>query len=103
MNINRRAFLQKSFASCTVAFQGESILRAIDRSTSIPGLLQARGREIVAKGRAIRLRGVNLGGWMLIEDYMIAPLPVNVNHCVPRSRRWRRSLLYALDDPACLC
>jgi hypothetical protein len=34
-------------------------------------MLQAKGREIVEAGRPVRLRGVNLGGWMLIEDYMI--------------------------------
>lgn len=34
-------------------------------------ILQAQGLEIVEGGKAVRLRGFNLGGWMLIEDYMI--------------------------------
>jgi hypothetical protein len=72
MDINRRAFLQKSLAAGVVAFQGNSaMLHALDRAASPLSLLQARGRAIVADGRPIRLRGVNLGGWMLIEDYMI--------------------------------
>jgi endoglucanase len=33
--------------------------------------LQARGLQITLGGKAVQLRGVNLGGWMLIEDYII--------------------------------
>jgi len=42
-------------------------------ASTAPGreVLQARGLDIVEGGRPVRLRGVNLGGWMLIEDYMI--------------------------------
>jgi hypothetical protein len=43
----------------------------LDGAASRRGVLQANGREIVEDGRPVRLRGVNLGGWMLIEDYMI--------------------------------
>jgi len=34
-------------------------------------ILQASGLQVVEGDRPVRLRGVNLGGWMLIEDYMV--------------------------------
>jgi hypothetical protein len=72
MAINRRKFLQKTFAAGALACQGESgLLRALESPAFPRGFLQARGRSIVVDGRQVRLRGVNLGGWMLIEDYMI--------------------------------
>jgi hypothetical protein len=47
------------------------VLQALASAGSKREVLQARGLEIVGAGRPVRLRGVNLGGWMLIEDYMI--------------------------------
>jgi endoglucanase len=34
-------------------------------------ILQASGLKFVEGDRPVKLRGINLGGWMLIEDYMI--------------------------------
>jgi hypothetical protein len=46
-------------------------LHAQPNATSPRPVLKAKGLDIVEAGRPVRLRGVNLGGWMLIEDYMI--------------------------------
>jgi hypothetical protein len=46
-------------------------LPALAGATPKRKVLQAQGLGIVEDGRPVRLRGVNLGGWMLIEDYMI--------------------------------
>jgi hypothetical protein len=70
--MNRRTFIQTSLATSAVA--GVAGPGALDTQTGAPGprtILQAKGLDIVAAGRPVRLRGVNLGGWMLIEDYMI--------------------------------
>ena len=72
MAINRRGFLLSTFAAGVLGMHTESsLLRALEPAAPARGMLQARGREIVVDGRPVRLRGVNLGGWMLIEDYMI--------------------------------
>jgi succinate dehydrogenase/fumarate reductase flavoprotein subunit len=69
---NRRSFLQTSLAvgALTVA-NHSALLRAMESPAVHPSILQAEGSEIVEGGRAVRLRGMNLGGWMLIEDYII--------------------------------
>ncbi|MGB7758377.1 MAG: cellulase family glycosylhydrolase [Bryobacteraceae bacterium] len=68
--MNRRTFVQTSLAASAVGSVGmPGVLHA--RGTSDRKVLQAKGLEIVEAGRPVRLRGVNLGGWMLIEDYMI--------------------------------
>ena len=70
--MNRRSFLQASLAAGTLAAANNSALSQImESSTAKSPILQARGPEIVEGGRTIRLRGMNLGGWMLIEDYII--------------------------------
>ena len=70
--MNRRSFVQTSLAASAVGSVGmPGVLHAL--ASTAPGreVLQARGLDIVEGGRPVRLRGVNLGGWMLIEDYMI--------------------------------
>jgi aryl-phospho-beta-D-glucosidase BglC (GH1 family) len=72
--INRREFLERTTATAiTAAFQGgPEFGSATAAPTAAPGaILQARGLDIVAGAKPARLRGVNLGGWMLIEDYII--------------------------------
>ena len=70
--MNRRSFLATSLAAAAVGSAGKSgMLQALASTGSKREVLQARGLEIVEAGRPVRLRGVNLGGWMLIEDYMI--------------------------------
>ena len=72
MRIDRRAFLQGSVAAGVLASRGNlGLLHAAEGGASSRGVIQAKGRDIVEDGRPVRLRGVNLGGWMLIEDYMI--------------------------------
>jgi len=72
MAINRRTFLHRILAAGALACKcGPELLSALETAPPPRGILQASGREIVIDGRPIRLRGVNLGGWMLIEDYMI--------------------------------
>ncbi len=70
--MNRRSFLATSLAAAAAGSTGKSgVLQALASAGSKREVLQARGLEIVEAGRPVRLRGVNLGGWMLIEDYMI--------------------------------
>jgi len=72
MEMNRRRFMKASLAAGTLTAANNSALSQI--AGSLPAkspMLQAKGREIAQGGRTIRLRGMNLGGWMLIEDYMI--------------------------------
>jgi len=72
MAMNRRTFLQTSLAAAAVGSTGKSgALRAQSGTAPRREVLQARSLDIVEGGRPVRLRGVNLGGWMLIEDYMI--------------------------------
>ena len=70
--MNRRTFLQTSLAAAAVGSAGTAgALHALGGSASKGEILQADGLGIVRDGKPARLRGVNLGGWMLIEDYMI--------------------------------
>ncbi len=70
--MTRRTFLQTSLAAAAVGSTGNSgELRAQTSALNERKVLQAKGLDIVESGRPVRLRGVNLGGWMLIEDYMI--------------------------------
>ena len=72
MAMDRRKFLQTSLAVSAVgSTAGSGMLHALAGAGAKREMLQAKGREIVEAGRPVRLRGVNLGGWMLIEDYMI--------------------------------
>jgi aryl-phospho-beta-D-glucosidase BglC (GH1 family) len=70
--IDRRAFLGSSAAAAVVAGLDGRPVFGSDSNTPAPRqILQVRGLEIVEGNKPVRLRGVNLGGWMLIEDYMI--------------------------------
>ena len=70
--MSRRTFLQASLAAAAVGSAGNSgALQAQAGAASRRSVLQAKGLEIMEGDRPVRLRGVNLGGWMLIEDYMI--------------------------------
>ncbi len=71
--IDRRRFLGTTVAAAvTAAIGGNEMAVADTPKTSAKGrILQAKGLQVVEGDRAVRLRGINLGGWMLIEDYMI--------------------------------
>jgi hypothetical protein len=70
--INRREFLERTTAAAVAAAFKDTPAFGSTMGAARPGkVLQARGVEIVEGDKAVRLRGVNLGGWMLIEDYMI--------------------------------
>ena len=70
--MSRRTFLQTSIAAAAVGSTGNSgTLQAQAGAVPRCKVLRAQGLDIVEAGRPVRLRGVNLGGWMLIEDYMI--------------------------------
>jgi endoglucanase len=66
---------RRNFLSSTLAAAAASALESTELfAASVPSqrhILQAKDMEIVEGDRPVRLRGVNLGGWMLIEDYMI--------------------------------
>ncbi len=66
--IDRREFLGAALGAAALCPRAGSAATARAAPRRI---LQARGLEVVEGERAVRLRGVNLGGWMLIEDYMI--------------------------------
>lgn len=68
--MDRRSFLGSSLAVAAMSALGGADLFA---ATTIPKrhVLKARGLQIFEGNLPVRLRGVNLGGWMLIEDYMI--------------------------------
>ena len=68
--MDRRQFLgTTAVAAVTAALNSRELPAA---TTGTPGrVLQAKGFQIVDGDKAVQLRGVNLGGWMLIEDYMI--------------------------------
>jgi hypothetical protein len=69
--IDRRSFLGSTAAAAVIAaFDGKPALGSAG-AFAHQQVLQARGLEIVDGNKPVRLRGVNLGGWMLIEDYMI--------------------------------
>jgi hypothetical protein len=69
--MDRRAFVRCALASGAAAavarFKTADVL-AEDRRQD---LLQIKGLDICDATGPVRLRGLNLGGWMLIEDYMI--------------------------------
>src|SRR5512138_3802674 len=66
--MHRRSFLGSSLAAAVVsALAGDTLFAA----AAPRPILQAKGLDIVEGDKPVRLRGVNLGGWMLIEDYMI--------------------------------
>ncbi len=71
--MDRRQFLGTTAAAAVTAAMTPRELSAASGATpSAPGrVLQAKGFQIMDGDKAVRLRGVNLGGWMLIEDYMI--------------------------------
>lgn len=72
--MDRRNFLLTTAAALGAAASAEAAkMEAASLAPSAAGLefLQARGLQIVLRGKPVQLRGVNLGGWMLIEDYMI--------------------------------
>ena len=70
--MNRRRFLATSLAAGTALSTAKpGVLQALAATPSKRAVLQAKSAAITEDGRPIRLRGVNLGGWMLIEDYMI--------------------------------
>lgn len=66
---------RRSFLGSTLAVAAISALESTNLfAAPIPAqrrILQAKGLDIVDGDRPVRLRGMNLGGWMLIEDYMI--------------------------------
>jgi endoglucanase len=67
--MDRRAFLGTTLGTTAASFGarhagGEPQARA-------RRILRASGGKVLEGERPVRLRGVNLGGWMLIEDYMI--------------------------------
>lgn len=69
--MERRAFLRCALASSTAAAVARlKTVQALAESRR-QSLLQIKGREICDANGPVRLRGLNLGGWMLIEDYMI--------------------------------
>ncbi len=70
--LDRRDFLLVGAA----ASLGKVVHAELPRTASLapapaPDMLQVQGLQIVSAGKPVQLRGVNLGGWMLIEDYMI--------------------------------
>jgi len=69
--INRREFLERTSGAVVAAALKDVPAFASTTSAAAGKVLQVRGLEIVEGDKPVRLRGVNLGGWMLIEDYMI--------------------------------
>jgi endoglucanase len=70
--MDRRAFVRSALTSSVAAtavarFSTVDILAAGHKQD----LLQIKGLDITDSNGPVRLRGLNLGGWMLIEDYMI--------------------------------
>ena len=70
--IDRRRFLGTTVAAAVAAAISGSETAVAEVPKETKGrILQAKGLQVVEGDRVVRLRGVNLGGWMLIEDYMI--------------------------------
>jgi endoglucanase len=71
--MDRRQFLGTTAVAAVTAAINPGELPATSGTTpGAPGrVLQAKGFQIMDGDKPVRLRGVNLGGWMLIEDYMI--------------------------------
>ena len=70
--MNRRRFLgTTAVAAVTAALHPRDLPAATAATQGAPGrVLQAKGFQIMDGVQPVRLRGVNLGGWMLIEDYI---------------------------------
>jgi len=67
--INRREFLERTTgAAVAAAFSNAPAFASTENAASPGKVLKVRGLEIVEGDKPVRLRGVNLGGWMLIED-----------------------------------
>jgi endoglucanase len=66
----RREFLEAGMAAGTVAGLA-AVPRRSEAAEPSDGFVQVAGLGFRRGGRPVRLRGVNLGNWMLIEDYMI--------------------------------
>ncbi|MBD3239494.1 MAG: cellulase family glycosylhydrolase [Chitinivibrionales bacterium] len=56
-------------ARAAVAVQRELVQQG-GRAMVPKGFVQVRGRELTVDGKAVRLRGLNYGNWMLVEHYM---------------------------------
>jgi hypothetical protein len=70
--MDRREFLGAALAVGAVVTPARlGSLQAPTPARTKRQILQAKGLEIVESERRVYLHGVNLGGWMLIEDYMI--------------------------------
>jgi hypothetical protein len=70
--IDRRKFLGTSAAAVIGTTLDARHVSALEPLLPLDKkILQARDYSIFEGNRPVRLRGVNLGGWMLIEDYMI--------------------------------
>ena len=67
--IDRRSFLGTTLGATAAALGARPALGA--KQAQERKILRAAGQKVLEGDRAVRLRGVNLGGWMLIEDYMI--------------------------------
>lgn len=65
--MNRRQFLAATAAGAGLAVMPTSVLAA-GRSGQF---LDIQGHQIVKDGKPIRLRGTNLGNWMILEAYMM--------------------------------
>jgi len=65
--MNRRQFLAATAAGAGLAVIPPSA-QAIDNAGRF---LDIRGNQIVKDGKPIRLRGTNLGNWMILEAYMM--------------------------------
>ena len=66
----RRTFLEAAVGLGAAATLFPRVSGA-ERPAGAKKILQASGLQVLEGDRPVRLRGVNLGGWMLIEDYMI--------------------------------
>ncbi len=71
--MDRRQFLGTSaVAAVTAAMKPIELPAETGAAPTAPvRVLQAKGFQIMNGEKPVQLRGVNLGGWMLIEDYMI--------------------------------
>jgi endoglucanase len=70
---NRREFIGTAFGlAAAVSMSGGGIIgEPASPEKGKRRILQVSGMKIVEGDTAVRLRGINLGGWMLIEDYMM--------------------------------
>jgi len=71
--LNRREFIGTAVgiaAAFPFANRGEAN-EPLNPNNEKKKIIQASGLKIVEGDTPVKLRGINLGGWMLIEDYMI--------------------------------